>query len=76
MYEQIKDFMDGEEYFEDEKYLFTLKDGIVYPMRKTDNLDETKNQLREYISSTWKCPERLHHLMTRQNRLQKKLLSD
>lgn len=39
-YEQIKNLMNGEEFFEDEKYLFTIGNGIVYGMKNTGDLDE------------------------------------
>jgi hypothetical protein len=67
--------MNGEEFFEEERYLFTIGNGIVYGMKNTGNLDETKEQLRDYVSSTWKDPQLLHSVMLAQQRLQTKLLN-
>ena len=74
-YEQIKNLMNGEEFFEDEKYLFTIGNGIVYGMKNTGDLDETREKLRDYVTSTWNDPQLLHSVMLAQQRLQTKLLN-
>ncbi|KAI8892017.1 hypothetical protein BC833DRAFT_408032 [Globomyces pollinis-pini] len=74
-YEQIKNLMNGEEFFEDEKYLFTIGNGIVYAMKNTGDLGGTKEQLRDYVTSTWNDPQLLHSVMLAQQRLQTKLLN-
>ncbi|OAJ42327.1 hypothetical protein BDEG_25792 [Batrachochytrium dendrobatidis JEL423] len=56
---EIKDLM-NKEVFEDEKYLFTIENGIVYAIKNTCNLDETNKELRDYVASTWKDPQLLH----------------
>ena len=40
-----------EKYFEDEKYLFTVANGIVYAVKKLGCLDETKKCLKDYVAS-------------------------
>ncbi|KAJ8325343.1 hypothetical protein O5D80_006283 [Batrachochytrium dendrobatidis] len=50
----------NKEVFEDEKYLFTIENGIVYAIKNTCNLDETNKELRDYVASTWKDPQLLH----------------
>jgi hypothetical protein len=73
-YEQIKHLMNGDEYYEDEKYLYLVRDGIVWPMRLKGTYEDTKKELDEYVRTTWKAPEQLHALILGQKKLQYKLL--
>ena len=66
--------MNGDEYYEDEKYMYLVRDGIVWPMRLKGTNEDTKKELHEYVNMTWKSPENLHALILGQKRLQSKLL--
>jgi Mg2+ and Co2+ transporter CorA len=74
-YDQIKALMNDDPYYEDEKYLYTIQDGIVWPIRKNGSLDESKRILHDYIKKCWKDPELLHSIMLGQKKLQTKLLN-
>lgn len=73
-YEQIKHLMNGDEYYEDDKYMYLVRDGIVWPTRIKGTCEDTKKDLDEYIQTTWKSPQHLHALILGQKRLQSKLL--
>ena len=73
-YEQIKHLMNGDEYYEDEKYLYLVKDGIVWVMKNNGSYEHTKSELDQHVKATWKSPELLHSLILGQKRLQTKLL--
>jgi len=73
-YEQIKHLMNGDEYYEDEKYLYLVKDGIIWPIKNNGSFEHTKGELDEYVKTAWKSPQLLHSLILGQKRLQPKLL--
>jgi hypothetical protein len=39
--------MNGDEYYEDEKYMYLVRDGIVWPMRLKGTYEDTKKELDE-----------------------------
>jgi hypothetical protein len=41
-YEQIKNLMNDDEYYEDERYLYLVKDGIVWPIKKNGSFEHSK----------------------------------
>jgi hypothetical protein len=66
--------MNDDEYYEDEKYLYLVKDGIVWPIKKNGSFEHSKRELEDYVKTTWKSPDLLHSLIMGQKRLQTKLL--
>ena len=44
-------------------------------MKNIGDSDETKEKLRDYVTSTWNDPQLLHSVMLAQQRLQTKLLN-
>lgn len=69
-YQQIKNLLNSETYYDDRKYLYTARDGIVFAVKLTANMKETERVLEEYVKTVWKSPEHLHALMVGQKRLQ------
>jgi hypothetical protein len=47
IYEQIKNYMNGEIYFDDRKYLYSARDGIVFALRIHCSMEETERLLEE-----------------------------
>jgi hypothetical protein len=45
--------MNGEIYFDDGKYLYSARDGIVFAVRIHGSMEETERLLEEYIKSVW-----------------------
>ena len=55
--------MNGDEYYEDEKYLYLVKDGIIWPIKNNGSFGHTKGELDEYVKTAWKSPQLLHSLI-------------
>lgn len=52
--------MNDDEYYEDERYLYIVKDGIVWPTKKNGYFGHTKKELEDYVKTTWKSPDLLY----------------
>ena len=73
-YEQIKQHLNGDTFYEGPKYMYSIQDGIIVPFKIESDLDETKRKLEDLVQRMWKTPSLLHQIMNQQKRLQSKLL--
>jgi hypothetical protein len=73
-YEQIKQHLNGDIFYEGPKYMYSIQDGIIVPFKIELDLDETKRKLEDLVCRMWKTPSLLHQIMNQQKRLQSKLL--